>query len=134
MAATVWTNDAKRMLFKLLPKIKVNDKQVGYYNQEWEGSRPLPPHITREEGDQVYKILLQQLIDSGVFTNKQPKSSSAVEMMVQHTLYPANNPNFRPLRHAFRFAAYYTGFMEMRDIVRIEEKATEKRGERSFNE
>lgn len=133
MAVTVWTNAAKRMLFELLPNIKVNDKVVGYFGCNWTtNGYPWPEHFTKEEGDALYEKLLDTMIKRKAFPNRLPKSSSAVAMLVQQTVYPANNPAYRKLRHSLRFAAYHAGFMEMRDIMYLEEKATEKHGERIF--
>lgn len=131
MAATVWSNAAKRMVFEILPDIEVNGKKVGYFSQDWSGGQPRPSQFTRQEAEEgIYPKLLAALIKRKAFPNKEPKSSAAVALLVQHAVYPANHPGYRKLRHSLRFAAYHAGFMEMRDIVRLEEAATEKHGER----
>ena len=127
MAATIWNGKVKRQLFIWLPKIKVNDKLVGYYAPDWTSK---PPHLTVKEWHEVCEQLLTKLVNAGLFV-KTPKSSQSLNALVQHVIAPQNNPLFRQTRSATRFAAYHAGFMEMTDIVDLENRAREKHGLRN---
>lgn len=124
MAAKIWSNKAKRQLFIWLPKIKVNGKLVGHYTREWTGK---PPHLTVKEWSKAHEILFNKMIANNVFTTP-PKSSRSIDFFVQHCISPQNNSGFRQMRSTARFAAYYAGFMEMTDIVYLEDSAIAKHG------
>jgi len=117
MSNKIWTNKAIQLMFKLLPHITVNNKQVGYFNSSW---KTYPPHLNSKEWNLGMEQLLQQLINAEVFQHKKPKSAGAVAMQIQHCVYPAYNPLFRTRRATLRLSAYYSGFMEIRDIARLE--------------
>lgn len=123
----MWNGRVLKQLFLWLPKIEVNGKKVGYFSREWKGK---PPSMTWKEWHQVEDILLQKLTKAGLFPTNQPKSGKSVGIYIAHCVCAQNHPGFRQSRAKTRFAAYYAGFMEMRDIVYLEDQAVEKHGTR----
>lgn len=121
MAAIIWTGKALKGLFRLLPDIEVNGKQVGVYTRR---SHIKPIHFTKEEWEEVFVVLYNKMQKLKLFGTNPAKSAKALHVIVEHCCKLAKtertNMVFRKLRHKVRMAAYYEGWITMTDIVWIE--------------
>jgi hypothetical protein len=122
MAKKIWTGKVLTKVFTWLPNITVNEKTVGYYNQNWTQK---PPHLTNKEYIKVIDILYDKLITKNIF-DTAPNSVGGLQMQLNHCFWASSNLNFRKNRARLRMYAVITGFMEHRDVIYLENLAQEK--------
>jgi hypothetical protein len=127
----VWTNAAYEMLFEELMRLKHNGTPIGRYGDGWTDR---PPGVTTKEWYEIGETLRRTLIAKGAFSHAQPKSGLAVCQQIAHATYPSSHPSFASMRARLRMIAYYTGFMDMADIVAIETEAKRRRAAKLVDE
>jgi hypothetical protein len=123
-----WSDGALHALFRYLPDIEYDGKQVGRFDLStwrWSGETAgKPKHLTMEEWYAVCEVLLNKLIDDLVFPSDihwNTSSYKEIDKLVR-AASPGNDLRLRELRNRIRFIAYYEGFMSMLDIVELERR------------